>query len=579
MSLSLYDIERSVGIDLLRRPVIATVINASILRFYQENLFIDPDEVQDAAPKNDPSASPSLLQREWVGKLFAVAIVLLTHIVAVLGVAESAMWSAFALFFNLVRLPRIYAFEKLMLDLRVWVARSSVRYVEKKVRFSEVQSWVHELPRMEAHEQGVGGMVVTTVKITDGLSRDFVALLRLVKYWNGWMISYFGEETMVFVGRREEFVRGLCELGKRHLKLDLGWHRDVVERTVFRIKVEFARDLMARRETEVEFIGRRKVSVLVEAEATTSNVELMAHVMDGFASVCETSQRGTRPFNGKRFSIYMIGLAISIALIVFYEGAGGLVKPSADVLTLAIGAYTLWMTVGKSAALGETHEMAEYDVVGRRNLLMAFHGLASLEKDLKHVCWVPEIYRPTAEGEKEEEEEKRDVDEHAELKGVEFDRGDGLIEKVLSESGVSEVFAGRSVSSRSNSSSSISTRRSHRSARSKRDEEGMRDGSISTLEASLCLSIFRHFGCFIRWKSEKLVLDRYVVMVEGEMAHVEGVERLDEIHDMETEHGDLSYGVERIGGNGRGKRRRPKERRRTNTAKRCAQVSVVVASC
>lgn len=562
MSLSIHDIERSVGVDLLRRPVVASVINASILRFYLENLLLDPAEALEPTPKDVLDESPSLLRKEWVGKLVAVTVVVLTHIVAILGVVETAIWITLAILFKLIRMPRVYSFEKLILDIRVLIARGSVRYIDKKIRFCRIQTWAEELPRMEAHRQGVGAFTVTTMKVTDGLSRDSVALLRLIKYWNGWMIPYFGEDTLVFVGQRTEIVDGLCELGKRNLSLDLGWHLDVVEGTIFHMYVEFTRDLMGDRESEVSVIGRRFISVLVEVETTTASVELMSHAMDEFAAVCETSERGTRPFNGKRLSIYMIGLVISVALIVFYEGSQGLWKPSVDVLTLAIGAYTLWMTVGKSAALGDTHERAEYDVVERKHILMAFHGLASLEKGLQHVCWVPEIYRPVRE---QEDEENDGEDGLVKLGTPELDRVEGITKKTLSESGnsrKSESFApsssrsSRSSRMSSNSRSGISTSTSRRES-----TETMRDGSISVLEAALCLSIFRHFGHFVKWKSEKLTLDRYVVIVEWKMAHIEAVERMDEIQDVEDEGGALSYGVTRIGGNGRAKRRRAKLRR------------------
>lgn len=454
MSLDLRDIERGVGADLLRRPLVAHVLNAAVLRLYSDfSASLDEDECE--REPGDPAPAG------WLRPALAVAVCAFSYVVLLAGLAEAVVWVVLAAAFKVVRAPRIYAFEKLLLDVRVLFARHSVRHVKKTVRLQSPAGG--GLQRLSARREGIGSFVITTIYCDETMTRDTRALLRLCRYMNKMTISFWRDDHVVMVGPNRDLVDAVCSPAARPAHLDLGWHRDVVEETNFHLSVVFADDVLPPSETCIKNVSRTAVTAEIVADATTENLELLVECMDQFAAVCEAQERGRRLFNGKRVSIYGVGILISIALIIRYEGLPGLFKPSADVLTLAVGAYTLWMTLGKSAALGETEEVTAFEVARRTNILMAFHGLAKVENNVEHTCWVPEIYREFSD----------------------------------------EVVEGPMV-----------------------------DGSITKLEAAICLSIFEHFGNLLKWKGRRLHLDCYKVSGTG-LGHIEAVERIRSINALE----------------------------------------------
>ncbi|KAI0559275.1 hypothetical protein FGB62_160g012 [Gracilaria domingensis] len=52
MALSLHDLERGIGLDLLRRPIITAFLNACLLRFFTD-VFLYPDDDDDGDDDDD----------------------------------------------------------------------------------------------------------------------------------------------------------------------------------------------------------------------------------------------------------------------------------------------------------------------------------------------------------------------------------------------------------------------------------------------------------------------------------------------------------------------------------------------
>eukprot|EP00178_Gracilaria_changii_P000054 TRINITY_DN10040_c0_g1_i1.p1 TRINITY_DN10040_c0_g1~~TRINITY_DN10040_c0_g1_i1.p1 ORF type:complete len:570 (-),score=126.13 TRINITY_DN10040_c0_g1_i1:1108-2616(-) len=475
MALNLREIERGIGLDLLRRPVLTATLNALLLRLFFD-AFLQPDEEDETDNHDDGYVlhddDPKYKQRTAANghadvgcadsalseKLAASSIFVLTHIIQIVGLAESVCWVLIALVYKAIKLPRVYGFEKAVLDVSVLLFKPSVYYVKKTLRFQCREG--QRVPRLQLTRSGFGSMVITVVSASESLTRDTRALLQMLRYVNDSTVAFWTDDSVVMVGVNKHVERALCNLASEPVMIDLGWHRDVVEQTNFKLEAVFTKERLREVDSGIQSVGKRAVMVELCAEFNTDNLELLVRSMSQFAAVCEAYERGLRLFNGKRVSIYVVGLAISVALIVFYEGAGGLIKPSADVLTLAVGAFTLWMTIGKSAALGETEEQTLYAPYSRENILLAFHGLARIEAHVSNVCWVPEVHRESHE---------------------ELDEGAKIV-----------------------------------------------DGSISVLEAAICLSIFEHYGNLLKWKGPRLAIDRFDV-VAGDvvgMAHVVGVTRL-----------------------------------------------------
>lgn len=514
MSLSIHDIERSIGIDLLRRPFLTSTLNAAILCFFHENLALDPD-----APPPAEGEVPSILDRPIIARTTAALTALLARLVSLIGVLESLVWIVIAIFFKVVHLPRIYAFEKLILDLRVAFSKPSLRYIDKSLRFHLEPAVLSTttLPRFSSTRQGIAGLVITTVKCTENLSNDAIALFKLLRYSNDFNISYFHEDVWVVVGFNAHLIGSICSDGKLPVKLKMGWHRDCVENTIYKIDISFVPGRHYPRDTDVKYIGRRSVSIEVFTEFSSENLQLVAHMMDQFAAVGEGGDNWSRFFNGKRMAIYAVGLILALFLIVFYEGRQGLTKPSIDVVTLAVGAFTLWMTVGKSAALGETVESVYLDVERRQNFLLSYHGQARVSKGMVNTCWIPEIHRPIQKLPRNSD----DVSSEA---------------AALTSAALGKHLSAQSTCSLPPSSSSSSGSSFYE----------IEDASITRLEAAVCLGIHSHFGHFLKWKGKNLLLDHYEIEDEGGLGHIKQVNRIESVQDMK--YSEFHGPVLRLGG-------------------------------
>lgn len=522
MSLSLKDIERGVGADLLRRPVATSTINAFILRFYHQNILEWPEDVEQEpvspGPKTiqneiddeDPlqkyyaqqstshkymsvtdaeEAQRRAAQQAMIENVAAAFLFIFTHLLVIVGVAETIVWIVFAILFKLIGLPRVYAFEKLLLDVRAIVAPQSLRYVDRNIRLTRDDS--RDLPRLQCVRRGPSLMSICVISPTETITRDTASMLRIFRYNTSIAVCYFTDDALVLAGRNKDVIESLTALNIRPVHVDLGWHRDVVEGTAYKLSVTFTKEsneLVKRvnRPSPVQAVGARKIVVQLQVEASTQNLELLLKSLDQFSAVCEASEKGTRPFNGKRFSVYGIGIIVAFTLGAYYlDEESKWYKPSVDVLTLAIGAYTLWMTIGKSALLGETEEDTEYNVTTRENVLLAYHGLAKVQSHVINTCWVPEVHR----------------EEHPE------------------------------------------------------PEEGtlLEDGSISLLEAAMYLNVYVHYGHVVKWKGPRLVIDRYKIVEEMDdeegIGHVVEVQRVDNINSLRYE--GESGRLKRLGGHGR----------------------------
>lgn len=528
MSLDLKDIERGVGADLLRRPLISTLVNACILRLYHEAVvewpeeedgeslynYQNPEHPQDVKPAKhsvveteteQKSHAPSLetlakpstpndgeirmqhqTKQTVLEHIIATLLFVVTHIVLLLGMVEALVWLVSSVIFKIFGLPRIYPFEKCLVDIRALFLPQTLRYIEKNFRLSSRDN--SRLPEFVAIRRGLSFMPITIITPVESLTRDSVALLRILRYINRVTIGYWTEDAIVLVGRNEDIVQALCNLNEQPMHIDLGWHKDVVERTTYKLSITFTRETSMSpsdfQVSPIRVVGVRVVVVQLHVESTTQNLEMLLNSFDQFAAVCEASERGRRLFNGKRAAIYCVGLSVAFLLIFYYEPEN-LNKPSVDVLTIAVGAYTLWMTIGKSAALGEVEEVTEYVVPTRENILLAYHGLARIGDNVVNTCWVQEIYR--------------------------FDRSEPS------------------------------------------EEQDMEDGSITVLEAAVYLNIFMHFGHMIKWKGTRLTLDRYNVEEESKdplgIGHFTAVHRVPNINMLRYE--GESGRLERIGGDGR----------------------------
>eukprot|EP00737_Agarophyton_chilense_P003531 gb/GEZJ01004158.1/.p1 GENE.gb/GEZJ01004158.1/~~gb/GEZJ01004158.1/.p1 ORF type:complete len:528 (-),score=72.42 gb/GEZJ01004158.1/:267-1850(-) len=489
MTLNLREIERGIGIDLLRRPVLTATVNAFLLRLFVD-AFLQPtdEDDQDAHStaykhQDDVGCADSALSE----KLAASAIFLLTHLVQLIGLAESAVWAVIAVVYKAIKLPRVYGFEKLVLDLLVLLAKPSVYYVKKTLRFQCRPG--QKVPHLQLTRSGYGRMVITVVSSTESLTRDTRALLQMLRYVNYSTVAFWTEDSVVMVGVNKPVERALCHLGSEPIRIDLGWHKDVVEGTNFKVEAVFTKEHLRVVESGIQSVGRRAVIVELCAELRTTNLELLVKSMGQFAAVCEAYERGLRLFNGKRVTIYVVGLALCVALIVFYDGLPGLLQPSVDVLPLAIGAFTLWMTLGKSAALGETEEETIFTPHTSENVLLAYHGLARIEPHVRNVCWVPEVHR---------EPQAPDVADGGDDGG----EGDGGVDFDYDEQ--------------------------HDKPYELRRRRSGVDGSLSVLEAAVCLSIFEHYGNFVKWKGSRLRIDLYHVRAGPTvgLAHIVGVQRI-----------------------------------------------------
>lgn len=397
MTLNLHELERGIGVDLFRRPFLTSAINSFMLRFFFE-AFLQTAEDEDEY-SNDYT-NVGCTKNPLVERLAASAVFIASHFVHIIGLFESIFWIIVAVVYRAVKLPRVYAFEKLMLDISVILFKPTVSYVKKTIRFQCRNG--QKIPKLQMLRTGFGSMVITVVSSTESLTRDARALMRMLRYLNHNTIAFWTEDSVIMVGVNKNVEQALCELGNEPALIDLGWHKDVIEKTNYKIEAIFTKERLQASDSVIKSVGPKNVTVEIYAQFATKNLELLVTSMDQFAAVCEAYERGLRMFNGKRVSIYVVGISISIALIVFYEGAQGLLKPSADVLTLAVGAFTLWMTLGKSAALGETEEETVYSTITRKNILLAYHGLAKIEENVVNTCWVPEIHQeeraPVPEG-------------------------------------------------------------------------------------------------------------------------------------------------------------------------------------
>lgn len=456
MGFRLYEVERGIGVDLLRRPLFTSFVNAFMLSIFN-GAFLQPNEDEEDESETQQNDGEGLVKYELIEKLAASSIYLIAHLITVAGFVETFVCVAVALIFKVLRLPRVYAFEKLLIDVQVLLCKPSVRYIKKTVRFQCHPGQV--LPGLQTTRRGFGFLVITIISCEETLTREAAALLQILRYTNITTAAYWTRDSVIFVGKNCAIERALCRIGSEPARIDLGWHKDVKESTTFKMEAVFSRENRRVADSSIQLVGKRAVFVELCSEFSASALELLVKTMNQFAAVCEAYERGLRQFNGKRVSIYVVGGFISVTLIVFYEGFAGLLKPSADVLTLAIGAYTLWMTVGKSAALGETEERTTLSIVGRNNILLAYHGLAEVEPNVVNVCWIPETNR----------EEREKVGENDAV-----------------------------------------------------------DGSISVLEAGLCLSIFEHYGHFVKWKGPRLKLDNLEVVVgdDPNIVHVVSIRRL-----------------------------------------------------
>lgn len=537
MSLSLKDIERGVGADLLRRPVLISIANAYILRFYYDNILEWPDDirpvtdeymqntdiitshdenVRDAHDDHDPlqrhaqKVSPSqkylsitdaeeaqrrAVRQATLENVAAGFIFLLTHSLLIIGVVETVLWIIFAILFKLLGLPRVYAFEKLLLDVRALLLPQSIRFISRNIRLTRDAS--RDLPTLLRVSRGPSFMSIVVISPAETITRDTASMLRIFRYNNTFAITYFSDDVLVLAGQNKDIVEALTALNIRPVEVDLGWHKDVLEGTAYKLSVTFTKENthavgMANAPSPVRAIGTRTVVIQLNVEASTENLELLLKSLDQFPAVCEAAEKGRRPFNGKRFSVYGFGIVLAVSLAAYYtdfddseDAESFWYKPSVDVLTLAIGAFTLWMTLGKSAVLGDTEEETEYNVTTRENILLAFHGLAKVHEHVINTCWVPEVHR----------------EEHPE------------------------------------------------------PEEGtlLEDGSISLLEAAMYLNMYVHYGHVVKWKSPALVIDRYQIEedenIDGGVGHVVAVHRVNNINMLRYE--GESQRLKRIGGHGR----------------------------
>ncbi|PXF41791.1 hypothetical protein BWQ96_08485 [Gracilariopsis chorda] len=389
MALRLHEIERGIGIDLLRRPVLVAFLNAFLLQLFADAFLHHDDEEEEKVKYEAPKAGWA--KSPLTEKLAATSIFFLAHLLMLVGFAESVGWALIAIVFKVLKLPRVYVLEKLLLDLRVMFLKPSVRYVKKTIRFQCRPG--QKIPRLQTTRRGFGVFVITIVSSVESITRDTAALLHMLRYMNYPTYAYWTDDSVLLIGINRNIERALCNLASEPAVIDLGWHKDVIESTNLKVEAVFTKENLRRVDSGIQSVGRRAVVVEIAAEFTTLNLETLVKSMSQYAAVCEAHERGIRLFNGKRLSIYAVGLFVSLALIVFYEGLGGLLKPSADVLTLAVGAYTLWMTVGKSAALGETEERTSLSTYNRENVLLAYHGLAHIEENVINICWVPEVHR------------------------------------------------------------------------------------------------------------------------------------------------------------------------------------------
>lgn len=396
MALRLHEIERGIGIDLLRRPVFVAFLNAVLLQLFADAFLNHDDDEEEQQQQKQQQFKYEPPSKGWANspvaeKLAASSIFVVAHLLMLVGFVESLVWTVIALVFKLFKLPRVYGLEKLLLDLRVLFLKPSVRYVKKTVRFQCRPG--QKIPRLQTTRRGFGVFVITIVSSVESLTRDTAALLHMLRYMNYPTYTYWTDDSVLLVGINRNIERALCRLGSEPAVIDLGWHKDVVEATNLKVEAVFTKENLRHLDSGIQSVGRRAVVVELAAEFATHNLEVLVKSMNQYAAVCEAHERGLRLFNGKRLSIYAVGLFVSLALIVFYEGLPGLLKPSADVLTLAVGAYTLWMTVGKSAALGETEEVTTLSPYNRENVLLAYHGLAHIEDNVVNICWVPEVHR------------------------------------------------------------------------------------------------------------------------------------------------------------------------------------------
>lgn len=570
-SLNLKDIERGLGGDLFRRPIVTSVLNALMLRFFLDNIFefpdiTDPDQAQrehqrksvffDLDPPKPGTYDYEQLQRAQKKQnmsehAFASLLFISTHLVLCLGFAETLAWLVVAVCFKLLGLPKIYVFEKLLLDIRVTLLPRSVRHIDKNVQL--VSYVASSAPQFTVVRRGLPFMGITIITASQTLTRDSETMLRLLRFNNHISVTFFTSDTAVLVGRNQYLVDVLCRTETTPTMVDLGWHKDAIENTTYRMSVTFQNELLtpdvenndspvitaqsdsdSQRDTDSNLItgstsiavpygqdveqslylehpshaqsapspvracNRQMVKIQMKAQSTTRNLEMLLLSMDQFASVCEAPELGKRQFNGKRFAIFFVGVVAAVLLVLFYQDYE-LKKPEVDLLTLGFGVYTLWMTVGKSAVFGEVEEDTSLNLVTRQNILLAFHGLAAIPNNVVNVCWVPEVYR-------------RDRGEPP--KGAE-----------------------------------------------------VMDGSISVLEAAIFLNIFVHYGHFIKWKGSRLVLDRYDIVEDygdGEseadalakkygIGHVVAVDRFQRLSQLK--YCGESTTLQRIGADGQGSRR------------------------
>lgn len=674
VSLSLKDIERGIGADLFRRPIITAVFNAFMLRLYYDTILVLPDSEPTQADRDDyerksrflnlDPPEPGSYDAEQLKKkaanhaliehVAASAIFIFGHVSRLVGFAETIMWIALAIMFRLSGLPKIYAFEKLLLDLRISILPQSVRYIDRNVKLTSHP--LAPLPKLVASRRGVPFMPLTIITAAETLTRETEDLLRLLRYINQMTIAYWTEDSVVLVGRNEELVQALCELHKKPVHVDLGWHIDVIENTALKLSITFIRNhfppsqgsvptihhtthntsqshnhhhvkpaaksisessrtVMPRPEgTEanvdedvdeivpenmsdsnstaassnansvaVDFrqesnispesnpvahvqpsdalagipsislapssdgsssygrhrtryleklqkkspvcaVSRRIVKVQLEMEATQRNVELLLISLDQFATICESPEPGKRHFNGKRFAIFAVGIFISLILILYYQNMK-IDRPEIDLLTLAFAVYTIWMTVGKSAAFGEVEEETPLNTVTRENILMAFHGLVLIPKNVINICWIPEVYRRDRAESNDGNEKNNDDD------------------------------SGSSSDSENSESSMVSSSVSKKMMPYVVSDVEVVDGSISLFEAAIYLNIYYHYGHLIKWKGPRLLLDRYDFSEEeGDnegVGHIVAVDRVSRL-------GQLRYVGEsrtllRLGGGGRKK--------------------------
>lgn len=520
VSLDLKDLERGIGADLYRRPIMTALVNGFLLRFYYNTILEWPDLVEDPDKQeqddlekgqfidlNPPEYGTydaeqlalSQARQTFMEHSVASFLYVVTHVLTLIGLAETVFWFAWAIIFKMIGLPRIYAFEKLLLDVRVTLVPQTLRFIRRNVRL--VSRPETRLPHLVAARRGLPFLPITIITPAQTLTRETATLLRLLRYMNRATISYWTDDALVLVGRNDDLVHALCSLHERPVDIDLGWHKDVIERTTYRLSVTFTREAAGVNEhmlppSPISAVGARVVVVQLHVESSSQNLDLLLHSMDQFGAICEVPERGKRQFNGKRVAIYAIGIAVALLLIIYYEEEQ-LTRPSVDVLTLAIGAYTLWMTIGKSAALGETEEDTELDVVNRDNILMAFHGLAKVGKKVINTCWVPEVYRQERELEESSDSEDEDEDETEDVELI--------------------------------------------------------DGSINLLEAAIYLNIYSHYGHLIRWKGARLNLDRYRIREQpGDkqgIGHIVAVDRVSNLSLLRYR--GESTTLQRLGGDGR----------------------------